>query len=112
MVPVSAEVKLPGFERKHVLRRALGDRLPRELLRAPKRGFNVPVDEWFRGGGMGAAVDASLRTWSLGDSVSKSAVHDMLARHSEGRQERGAQLWILLQLAHWHRNLGQSVEVA
>ena len=36
MAPVGAQVKLPGFTRKHVLRRALGARLPPELLRAPQ----------------------------------------------------------------------------
>ena len=34
---------------KQILIKALGDRLPPELLTRPKKGFGVPLSRWFRG---------------------------------------------------------------
>ena len=37
------------FHGKKILRQALGHLLPDELLKAPKRGFGVPLGDWLRG---------------------------------------------------------------
>ncbi|MBM3774302.1 MAG: hypothetical protein FJW37_03980 [Acidobacteria bacterium] len=41
-------LKLRGGRGKYILARALGERLPAELLRLPKRGFSIPLTRWFR----------------------------------------------------------------
>ena len=41
--------KLRNGRGKDIFIQALGDRLPPELLRQPKRGFGVPLAHWFRG---------------------------------------------------------------
>jgi asparagine synthase (glutamine-hydrolysing) len=46
---VSPRVKMPGLTRKEVLRRTLGKRLPPELLKARKRGFEPPMRDWLNG---------------------------------------------------------------
>src|SRR5439155_1675745 len=43
---VQGELKLRGFRKKYLLKRAMRDRLPRSVLRGPKRGFNVPMPRW------------------------------------------------------------------
>ena len=40
--------KLKNGRGKQILREALGNRLPAELLRQPKRGFGMPLARWFR----------------------------------------------------------------
>ena len=40
--------KLQGRETKRVLRRALSDVIPREILQRPKAGFPVPYETWLR----------------------------------------------------------------
>ncbi len=42
-------LKLRGAQKKVVLRAALRGWVPDEILDAPKQGFTVPLDEWFRG---------------------------------------------------------------
>ena len=39
----------PRASLKRVLKRAVADLLPDEILTRPKRGFGVPLDRWFRG---------------------------------------------------------------
>jgi asparagine synthase (glutamine-hydrolysing) len=112
MAPVSAQVKLPGYTRKHVLRRALGARLPSELLHARKRGFNVPMREWFRGGDAWSWLDARLATGSLDDWIRRPALREVLETHRRGAADHGNLLWILVQLAAWReRQAGAAVRV-
>lgn len=101
MAPVSAAVKFPGMTRKYVLRRAMGSQLPRELLRAPKRGFNVPLREWFRGGSPVELLQAHAAAGALDACVDRAALGRVIEEHRAGRADRGNLLWILLQLAVW-----------
>src|SRR3974377_95533 len=48
MATVHRDVKMEGYTRKSVLRNTIGKRLPPALLRAPKRGFSLPLREWFK----------------------------------------------------------------
>jgi asparagine synthase (glutamine-hydrolysing) len=93
---------------KQVFLRALGDRLPPELLNQPKRGFGVPLDIWFRG---------SLRTF-LWDHLTSSSflnrgmvsaefVHYLLSEHDRGRRNNYHHLWKLLMLELWFRDYDQ-----
>jgi asparagine synthase (glutamine-hydrolysing) len=51
-----AHLKLHGEVGKYVLRHALGARLPKAVLAAPKRGFSLPVRDW-----LGAAFWRDVR---------------------------------------------------
>ncbi|MBC7930882.1 MAG: asparagine synthase (glutamine-hydrolyzing), partial [Rubrivivax sp.] len=46
---VPRELKVEGRSGKHILKRALEDVLPRDVLYKRKRGFGAPVTQWFRG---------------------------------------------------------------
>ncbi len=102
MAGVSARVKLPGYRRKHVLRAAFGSRLPSELLRARKRGFNVPFDAWVRGAGPADLLAARERLDALDGLVDTNCVRDLVERQRARKEDHTAQTWILLQLAQWH----------
>ncbi|HYJ45646.1 MAG TPA: asparagine synthase (glutamine-hydrolyzing), partial [Pyrinomonadaceae bacterium] len=53
------ELKVEGRSGKHILKRALEEILPHDLLYSTKRGFGAPVREWFRNG-LGGWLDSSL----------------------------------------------------
>jgi asparagine synthase (glutamine-hydrolysing) len=101
MAPVSAQVKLPGYRRKHVLRRAMAGRLPSEVIRGPKRGFNVPVREWFQDEASQPLLARHFAAPGLDDFLDRRALQDVLETHRRGREDHGALIWILLQLATW-----------
>ena len=47
-VQLAPRLKLRGLSLKRVLKRAMRDQLPPQILRRRKRGFGVPLDRWFR----------------------------------------------------------------
>jgi asparagine synthase (glutamine-hydrolysing) len=91
------------FRSKIILRETFSRELPSELLRASKRGFGIPVDDWFRG---------ELHQWSrdvLLDPVARSrnwfrpeGVLNLLKRHQENGG-MGARIWHLVMLELWAR---------
>jgi asparagine synthase (glutamine-hydrolysing) len=97
--------KLRNGRGKDIFIQALGDRLPPQLLQQPKRGFGVPLAQWFRG---------SLRTflWDHLTSasflnrgiVSPQFVRYLLAEHDRGRRNNHHHLWKLLMLELWFRD--------
>jgi asparagine synthase (glutamine-hydrolysing) len=100
--------KLRNGRGKDIFIRALGDRLPPELLHQPKRGFGVPLAIWFRG---------SLRTFLWDhltspsflnrDIVSGDFVRHLLTEHDRGRRNNYHHLWRLLMLELWFRESAQ-----
>lgn len=59
-------VKIARGRTKPLLVDAIGDRLPREILYRPKRGFTLPFDRWMRGALRGEIDDALTNHERLG----------------------------------------------
>jgi asparagine synthase (glutamine-hydrolysing) len=95
--------KVEGGSGKHILKRALEEVLPRDMLYRRKRGFGAPVKEWFRG-------SARHR---LEEQVTRSTLrhrkffdYQLIARlfdeHQRGSRDWGFHLWNLLNLSLWY----------
>src|SRR5690606_11379948 len=84
---------------KRVLRAAVANLLPAEILTRKKVGFRVPVGDWFRG-----RLSDHLRDHLLGaDSRSKrlfrpGAVETYVDEHLAGRRNHEKMLWTLLNI--------------
>ncbi len=96
-------VKLRGFTKKFVLKRALRHHVPAEILRAKKRGFNVPVPSWLRGELRDMMRDvlapAALRRVGLFDPT---YVQRLIDEHVAMRFDHSRPLWTLLVFMTWH----------
>ncbi len=96
--------KLSGGRGKQILISALGDRLPPGLLSRPKKGFSVPVREWFRG-----PLNGYLRDHLAGPSsrldgiVSRPFLEQILVEHETRRRDNSSWLWALLMAELWFR---------
>jgi len=88
-----------GWSRKRVLKAAIADLVPRELLRRRKRGFGVPLDRWFRDD-LASYVAEHLQSHRtvLTDFVSRAAIDQLIAEHQAGSRDHGHTLWTLLTL--------------
>jgi len=96
--------KIRGERGKAILIDALGDRLPAELLTAPKRGFAVPLAAWFRGPLREYLRDhLTSRSFSERGIVSPKFVDYLLDEHERGRRDNHGPLWALLSLEQWFR---------
>jgi asparagine synthase (glutamine-hydrolysing) len=97
--------KLRNGRGKDIFIQTLGDRLPAELLRQPKRGFGVPLEHWFRGSLRSFLWD-HLTSASFKDRgvVSPEFVRYLLEEHDRGRRNNYHHLWKLLMLELWFRD--------
>ncbi|MBM2836839.1 MAG: asparagine synthase (glutamine-hydrolyzing) [candidate division NC10 bacterium] len=97
-------LKIRGLKKKYLLKRAVADLLPVEILDRPKQGFAVPIDEWFRHDLKEMAHDILLDPHSLGRGYFRAeAVRGLLDEHVKGVRHWHPQLWNLLMLELWHR---------
>ena len=91
-------LKLRGLSLKRVLKRAVGDLLPAEILSRPKRGFGVPLDRWFRED-LAAYTDSMLGSGArVRGPLRGEALDRLLAEHRSGAAAHGHALWTLLTL--------------
>src|SRR6266513_137358 len=96
--------KLRGWRTKAVLRAALRDLVPREILSRRKMGFPVPVGRWLRGPFWPAVEEFVLGPRALGRGFFQPAVLKRLAEeHRAGVREHGDRLWLLMNLEIWQR---------
>ncbi len=83
------------------LRRALGRHVGAQTQ--AKRGFQIPMAEWFRGPLHAVFGDVLLgRDELLGLPLNRPALERLLADHATGREELSRSLWSLLSLALWN----------
>ena len=101
--------RIRGRTTKWVLREAMKQLLPQQILERPKVGFRVPVNEWFRG----PMRDYLLDHLTSADSQTRcyykrDALQKLLDEHIQGRQNHEKLLWGLLNLELWHRQYASS----
>ncbi|WP_018144826.1 XrtA/PEP-CTERM system amidotransferase [Thioalkalivibrio sp. AKL6] len=91
------DLKLRGAEGKYVLKKAMEPYLPEEILYRRKKGFAVPVAEWFRG-----PLRERMRAQVLGPRIADSGIFDMdylktlVDQHTSGARDHSPALWSLL----------------
>ena len=96
-------LKIRGKTTKYLLRRAVADWLPPQLLTLPKKGFGIPLAEWLRGPLRDMAHDLLTDTTARQRGLFRpDAVAALLREHERG-YDQSAQLWTLIQLERWHR---------
>jgi asparagine synthase (glutamine-hydrolysing) len=101
---IPEEVKIRGGRLKHVMKEAVSDLLPRDILERKKRGFGTPMGAWLK------ADLAPLVRGLLSDSVVESrglfhfpAVQELIASHEANRIDGTDRLLTLLNLEIWSR---------
>jgi len=97
-------VKLPGRETKPLLRQAAAKVLPPEVVSARKKGFGVPLDEWFRGPLQRSALPLFEESHLVSDGLFKPRFWERFwNEHQENKAQHGERLYALLSLEIWYR---------
>jgi asparagine synthase (glutamine-hydrolysing) len=95
-------MKLRGLRSKFLLKRALRGLLPPAILNRPKKGFGIPVADWFRG-----PLREQMRDVLAGDRIRRegffdvAAVERLIGDHLGGRRDNRKQLWTLFAFQMW-----------
>jgi asparagine synthase (glutamine-hydrolysing) len=100
-LPVSMKIK--GLTTKYILRQAMRNHLPKEILTRRKMGFPVPVGAWLRGAFRHIVDDyvLSARTRER-DIFNADYVQNLVARHMSG-ENHDERLWALINFEIWQR---------
>jgi len=104
---IPPDLKLKGFfhpTTKHILRRAMRNVLPAEVLQQPKAGFAAPVDYWLahdlREMVDDLLSDTNIRKRGL---FRPEAVRRFVEEHRSGAEDWSMQIWQFLTLENWMR---------
>jgi asparagine synthase (glutamine-hydrolysing) len=99
-----SELKVNGRELKYVMKRALRNLLPAEILDRGKRGFGAPVGAWFK-----HELAPLVRQVLSRESVEKrgvfnwDAVEQIVALHGASREDYTDHLLALTNFELWSR---------
>ncbi|MCF8063143.1 MAG: asparagine synthase (glutamine-hydrolyzing), partial [Deltaproteobacteria bacterium] len=100
---IPAGLKLNGGEGKHIFKKALQPRLPKEILYRRKRGFAVPVMEWLRGELKEYARDLVIDGPASRLYLEKSTLGTMWKEHQRGVRNWSTEIWSIMMLNLWHK---------
>jgi asparagine synthase (glutamine-hydrolysing) len=98
------DLKLRGFKRKYILKRALESLLPHEVVWRKKAGFGAPIRSWLRGA-LRPLVDELLSD----EVITKRGlfrpeeVRRLIDHNLAGREDYNLQVFQLLNLELWQR---------
>lgn len=102
MARVPSRYRVNLVNSKVLLKKAVGDIVPRQILSRYKRGFRIPLGEWLRGPLAGLLRDSLLSHGARSQTLFNAAhVRDLIAEHSNGAEDHGSRLWALLMLELW-----------
>jgi asparagine synthase (glutamine-hydrolysing) len=95
-------MKVRGFQKKRLLRRALAPLLPDEIVHGRKQGFSIPLAAWLRG-----PLEPFAREVLAPGAIERqglleaAAVTPILDRHVSGQEDLSRQIWGLMALTLW-----------
>lgn len=93
------QLRAKGMSLKRVLKKAVGDLLPHEILHRPKHGFGIPLDRWLRTD-LGEHVEKVLGVPDarVKAHLDPATVDDVIVHHRDRDRQEGHVLWTLLTL--------------
>jgi asparagine synthase (glutamine-hydrolysing) len=95
-------LKMPGYQTKPLLRRAMADVLPSGTATMGKKGFNAPMPRWLAGPFL-----PLVREYLSRDVLRRQGflrfepVDALVRRHLDGVAEHGREIWTLLMFTLW-----------
>ena len=101
---IPSQLKLKGWEKKHILIKAMEGILPDSILRRRKQGFSIPLGAWLRGP-LRELIRTNLSGHALRDLglFNVQAIERMLDGHDRSVRNYETQLWALIVFVIWHR---------
>ena len=104
-VSLPDRLRASAFQTKPLLRELARERLPSALVKAPKRGFEVPMASWLRHELRGLLQEALLAPDARIQAIVRPAEAQRLVReHLSEQRDHAMRLWALLNLEWWLRS--------
>ena len=102
---ISSTLKVRHNSLKYILKEAVKNILPPEVLNRPKAGFQVPVAYWLKNELRDLAAEYfSHQKITSQDFFDPATVSKMYADHCSGRADYNRELWGILSFGIWYDN--------
>jgi asparagine synthase (glutamine-hydrolysing) len=103
MAALPHTIKLRGWRKKYLLKKAMAGKLPDQILHGKKKGFNVPIPSWLLQD-LRELVHDTLAPWRLRESGlwDPPFVARMIREHEERRCDWSRNIWCLLIFQLWY----------
>ena len=99
---IPAKYKVRNGALKYIFKQALLKTVPADILARPKKGFGVPVGEWFRGKLRDMLLDMlNERRLREAGIFNPAAVQALVRDHLDGRHDNRKPLWTLFMFELW-----------
>jgi len=101
---IPREVQIHGLAGKRILKKAVEDLLPHEILYRQKLGFPTPWSGWLAGSRLEKIREMLLEPRSLQRGYfQREAIKKLFAEHRAQHRDHYDRIWRLLNLELWHR---------
>ena len=100
-IPMSLKIK--GKEAKYLLKKAVEELIPHNIIYRKKMGFGAPMSQWLKGD-FGQHVASSIINSNLlkRGYFNKEYVKRLSTDHQEGRRDNSLYIWTLFNLTSWY----------
>lgn len=97
MVKVDKKVKMQGWERKSILKHTTGKQLlPAAVLSASKKGFAIPIRDWFKESTFENQLKSNLNLVS--ELLDETTIKKIVEENRIGERDNGDFIWTLMLL--------------
>lgn len=102
MAGAPLSLKTCGFRLKYLLKKVMAGRLPPEIARGAKQGFQVPLARWYTADLKDFAAEIlSSRALKNSGCLDPAAVASLLSEHESGRRNLSDQLYAVTMFELW-----------
>lgn len=109
---ISINAKLHKGQTKYILRKLAETRLPKKILKLPKKGFTLPLSQWLR---------KELKEWAYfsifknekcwTDYLKEDTIRHFWDEHQSGRIDHSMRLWMTIAFGQWRKSLNNNVSL-
>jgi len=100
---IPPEMKMKWFQKKYLLKKAVADILPREVISHRKQGFVGPMTQWLKNDLRSYTVDTlSATNLKKHGFLNHNVVRNILEEHFSGKEIHDTLIWSILVFQKWY----------
>jgi asparagine synthase (glutamine-hydrolysing) len=100
---IPQSLKIKGGVKKHLLKKAVADLLPDEIIHRKKMGFAAPVEQWLKGSFGTRAEDTILNCELVKNAtLNRDYITARFKEHRAGKADHALHIWTLFNLCAWY----------
>lgn len=102
---LSGRLKMKNLTTKYIFKKALAGILPKAIINRRKKGFGIPIAQWFCAELKDQITDTSFTDTLCDLGINRDSVKTLINEHIFFKKDNHKQLWTLFVLVKWKENL-------